>query len=328
MARLDRLAGAKPVAQMAAIIGREFSYPLLLAVASLSEAELRGALKQLGDAELIFQRGDSHRAHYTFKHALIQEAAYQSLLKASRRVHHRRVAEAMERQFPETVETQPELLAYHCTEAGLAVPAIVYWRKAGQRAAKRAAIIEAIDHLHRGLTLLKTLPDRAAYVEEELAPPASAWSGPDGDREQERARCIGSLWSRAPTRARRRQGSGIVRDCLGIMVDREHPWKPGSRAQLYCGAIQHCAESKTIRVTCFRRITAPGQRIRRSATSRPRMSTSRRASRSIAKRGTAITLFSTAATTPRFAATSGMRSCCRFSANPTARWSSLTLDWH
>ena len=168
MARLDRLAGAKPVAQMAAIIGREFSYPLLLTVASLSEAELRGALKQLVDAELIFQRGDSHSAHYTFKHALIQEAAYQSLLKASRRVHHRRVAEAVERQFPETVETQPELLAYHCTEAGLAEPAIAYWRMAGQRAAKRAANLEAINHLQRGLTLLETLPDRTKHAEEEL----------------------------------------------------------------------------------------------------------------------------------------------------------------
>ncbi|HKN30795.1 MAG TPA: adenylate/guanylate cyclase domain-containing protein [Roseiarcus sp.] len=168
MARLDRLAGAKEVAQTAAIIGREFSYELLRAVTSRSERELRWALRQLVDSELIFQRGSPPSAHYTFKHALIQDAAYQSLLRASRRVQHKRVAETLEKQFPETVETQPELLAYHYTEAGLAEAAILYWRKAGQRAAKRAANIEAIDHFRRGLSLLEKLPDRAAHADEEL----------------------------------------------------------------------------------------------------------------------------------------------------------------
>ena len=168
MARLDRLSGAKQVAQMAAVIGREFSYELLLAVTSISEDELRGALRRLVEAELIFQRGNPPQARYTFKHALVQDVAYNSLLRANRRVQHRRVADALEQQLPGTVERQPEILAYHYTEAGLAEPAIAYWREAGQRAAKRAANIEAIDHLRRGLGLLEVLPDREAHASEEL----------------------------------------------------------------------------------------------------------------------------------------------------------------
>ena len=169
MARLDRLSDAKQVAQMAAVIGREFSYELLLAVTSISEDELRGALRRLVESELIFQRGDPPQARYTFKHALVQDVAYNSLLRANRRVQHRRVADALEQQLPGTVERQPEILAYHYTEAGLAEPAIAYWREAGQRAAKRAANIEAIDHLRRGLGLLEVLPERAAHANEELS---------------------------------------------------------------------------------------------------------------------------------------------------------------
>jgi predicted ATPase len=168
MARLDRLSGAKLVAQTAAIIGREFSYELLRAVTSISEDELRGALRRLAESELIFQRGDPPQARYTFKHALVQDAAYHSLLKANRSMQHRRVAEALEKQFPETAEKQPEVLAYHYTEAGLVEPAITYWRIAGQRAARRAANMEAIDHLRRGLAMLEVLPDRAMHADEEL----------------------------------------------------------------------------------------------------------------------------------------------------------------
>jgi predicted ATPase len=169
MARLDRLSDAKLVAQTAAIIGREFSYELLRAVTSISEDELRGALGRLAASELIFQRGDPPQARYTFKHALVQDAAYHSLLKANRSIQHRRVAEALEKQFPETAEKQPEVLAYHYTEAGLVEPAITYWRIAGQRAARRAANMEAIDHLRRGLAMLEVLPDRATtHADEEL----------------------------------------------------------------------------------------------------------------------------------------------------------------
>jgi class 3 adenylate cyclase/predicted ATPase len=168
MARLDRLSGSKQVAQTAAIIGREFSYELLRAVISISEDELRSGLRRLAESELIFQRGDPPQVRYAFKHALVQDAAYHSLLRANRSVQHRRVAEALEKQFPETAEKQPELLAYHYTEAGLVGPAITYWRKAGQRAARRAANVEAVDHLRRGLALLEALPGRARFADEEL----------------------------------------------------------------------------------------------------------------------------------------------------------------
>jgi tetratricopeptide (TPR) repeat protein len=168
MAWLDRLSGAKQVAQTAAIIGREFSYELLRAVTSVCEDELGSALRRLAESELIFQRGDPPQARYTFKQALIRDAAYHSLLRANRRVQHRRVAEALEKLFPETAETQPELLAYHYTEAAFAKRAITYWRTAGQQSARRAANIEAIEHFRRGLAMLEALPDRAAHANEEL----------------------------------------------------------------------------------------------------------------------------------------------------------------
>jgi class 3 adenylate cyclase len=168
MARLDRLNETKRVAQLAAIIGREFSYELLRAVTPLSEDQLRRALRQLAYSELIFQRGDPPRARYLFKHSLIQDAAYQSLLKAERRVQHRRVAETLAQQFPETAETQSELIAHHYTEAGIAELAIVYWRRAGERAVTRAANVEAISHLRRGLELLEAASTRSSMAEEEL----------------------------------------------------------------------------------------------------------------------------------------------------------------
>jgi class 3 adenylate cyclase/predicted ATPase len=168
MARLDRLNEAKRVAQLAAIIGREFPYELLRAVSPFSEDQLRWALRQLANSELIFQRGDPPRARYVFKHALIQDAAYQSLLKSQRRVQHKRVAETLLQQFPETAETQPELIAHHYTEAGIAELAIAFWRRAGERAVTRAANVEAVSHLRRGLELLEVLPTRSSQVEEEL----------------------------------------------------------------------------------------------------------------------------------------------------------------
>jgi class 3 adenylate cyclase/predicted ATPase len=168
MARLDRLNAAKRVAQLAAIIGREFSYELLQAVAPVSEDELRRALRQLVEAGLIFQRGDAPRARYMFKHALIQDAAYQSLLRAQRREQHRRIAEILEQRYPETAETRPELIAHHYTEAGLAEASIIYWRRAGERAVKQAANLEAVNHLRRGLKLLDASPTRGTQAEEEL----------------------------------------------------------------------------------------------------------------------------------------------------------------
>jgi len=168
MARLDRLASVRLVAQTGAAIGREFSYGLLRAVSRLPDDELQSALARLVASELVFQRGTPPDAVYTFKHALVQDAAHGSLLRGTRQQLHAQIAEALETHSPETAEAQPELLAQHYTEADLAESAIGYWRQAGERAAKRAANIEAIDHLRRGLALLEALPDRAAHAEEEL----------------------------------------------------------------------------------------------------------------------------------------------------------------
>jgi predicted ATPase len=159
MARLDRLAGGKDVAQLGAVLGREFAYEILRAVAPLKEAPLQRALAQLVDAELLYQRGVPPQATYLFRHALIQEAAYQSLLKSTRRQYHRRIAQTLAERFPKMVETEPELLAHHYTEAGLGGPAVAYWLQAGQRAIQRSANLEAISHLTKGLEVLKTLPD-------------------------------------------------------------------------------------------------------------------------------------------------------------------------
>jgi class 3 adenylate cyclase/predicted ATPase len=159
MARLDRLMTAKVIAQLGATIGRTFSYEFLHAVSSVDEEILQRELRRLVEAELLYQRGLPPQATYTFKHALIRDAAYESLLKSTRQQYHQRIAPTLEERFPETVETQPELLAHHYTEAGLHEQAIGYWHKAGQRAIERSANAEAIVHLRQGLKLLQTLPE-------------------------------------------------------------------------------------------------------------------------------------------------------------------------
>jgi class 3 adenylate cyclase/predicted ATPase len=168
MARLDQLAAAKTVAQLGATPGREFSYELLRAVAPIDELELWRGLVQLVRAELLYQRGALPQATYLFKHALIQEAAYQSLLRSTRQQYHQRIAQVLVAQFPETTATQPELLARHYTEAGLAEQAIGYWQKAGQHANARSAHVEAISHLTQGLALLATLPETPIRSQQEL----------------------------------------------------------------------------------------------------------------------------------------------------------------
>jgi predicted ATPase len=134
MARLDRMSTAKEVAQLGATIGREFSYDLLHAVSPLDEVNLQQALAKLVEAELLYQRGTVPQARYLFKHALIQDVAYQSLLKSTRQQYHRQIAQALGDRFPEIKDTQPELLAQHYTEAGLLEQALPYWQQAGERA--------------------------------------------------------------------------------------------------------------------------------------------------------------------------------------------------
>jgi predicted ATPase len=168
MARLDRLGTAKEVAQLGAILGREFTYELLKTVSPLDEMTLQRGLTRLVEAEFLYQTSLPPQAKYLFKHALIQEAAYQSSLKSKRQQYHQKIAQILEEQFPETVETEPELLAHHYTEAGLVKQAIPYWQRAGQRARQRSANMEAIRHLTKGLELLKTLPDTPERTQQEL----------------------------------------------------------------------------------------------------------------------------------------------------------------
>ena len=168
MARLDRLITVKAVAQLGATIGRTFAYALLQAVAPMDEATLQQGLRQLLEAELVYQQGVPLQATYTFKHALIQDAAYQSLLRSTRQQYHQRIAQIMEAQFPEMVATQPELVAHHYTEAGLTAQAIPYWQRAGQHASDRSAYAEAVAHLTRGLEVLATLPDTPEHVQQGL----------------------------------------------------------------------------------------------------------------------------------------------------------------
>ena len=159
MARLDRLAGAKEVAQIGAVIGREFGYELLAAVSPLGEGELREALDQLVASELVFVRGAPPTATYTFKHALVQDAAYASLLKSRRQQLHASIARELEGRWPEVRESRPELLAHHFAEAGLPDKAAAYGLEAGRAAFRRSAVTEAVVHLRRALGLLTRVPE-------------------------------------------------------------------------------------------------------------------------------------------------------------------------
>src|SRR6266478_2369071 len=168
MARLDRLAAVKALAQLGATLGREFSYELLRAVAPWDEEIVQRGLHPLVAAEFLYQRGVPPQATYTFKHALIQDVAYQSLLRSTRQQYHQRIAQALEAQFPEIVETQPELVAQHYTTAGCHEQAILYWLRAGQQASERSANVEAISHCTTGIELLQTLPETPEHTQQAL----------------------------------------------------------------------------------------------------------------------------------------------------------------
>jgi class 3 adenylate cyclase/predicted ATPase len=168
LARLDRLAPAREIAQIGAALGRQFSHELISAVAPMPQEQLDDSLLQLVGTELILQRGTPPDAEYTFKHALVQDAAYSTLLRSRRQQLHARIADTLERQFPEVVETQPELLARHCAEAGLVQKAVDYRLRSGKRAFARGAMAEAEGELRKGFDLLSSLPEDAARQEQEL----------------------------------------------------------------------------------------------------------------------------------------------------------------
>ncbi len=169
MARLDRLSAAKEVAQRASVLGREFSYPLLAAVVGLEEAALRHGLARLDEAEILFVRGEPPQSSYTFKHALVQEAAYESLLKRTRRQLHGRVVEVLLAQFPERAAAEPEAMARHAELAGQTDEAITYYQRAGEQAQARSAHGEAIAQFRKAIALLATQPEGAQRDTHEVA---------------------------------------------------------------------------------------------------------------------------------------------------------------
>jgi predicted ATPase/class 3 adenylate cyclase len=199
IARLDRLGAAKEIALTASVIGREFSYELLEAISSVSSATLVDGLEQLVRSDLLGQQGAPPQSRYTFKHALIRDAAFQSILNARKRELHQRIAEVLESRFPEVAETEPELLAHHYTEANVADRALAYWRQAAERAATRLAFVEALGHVDRAMKLVAALPEGAEREEWELAflvieGPArmalEAWDSPRAKLLYEKARAV------------------------------------------------------------------------------------------------------------------------------------------
>ena len=168
MARLDRLGPAKEIAQIGAAIGREFSHALLAAVAHKPEAELGSALDRLIQSGLLFRQGVPPHASYLFKHALVQDAAYGTLLREPRRALHSRIVQTLEDRFPDIAENQPQLLARHCTEAGQIEKAAALWSKAGQRSLERSALIEAAEQIARALGQIAVLPSTPALRREEI----------------------------------------------------------------------------------------------------------------------------------------------------------------
>ncbi len=168
MARLDRLAAVREIVQLAAAIGREFSYEMIRAVADRDDRLLRRGLDQLVEAEILYKHGAIQNVTYSFKHALIQDAAYASMLKSTRQRHHLRIARVLEERFPEIADPRPEIVAQHYTEAGLAERAVVYWLSAARRTLERSANLEAIGHVERGLAQVESFTSSGPKARFEL----------------------------------------------------------------------------------------------------------------------------------------------------------------
>jgi predicted ATPase len=246
MARLDRLAPVREIAQIGAAIGREFSYSLMRALVGRDESALKHALAQLEQAELVFRRGEPPEAVYSFKHALVRDAAYESLLKTRRHQLHGQIARTLEERFPEVVATEPEIVARHFTEAGLVEPAIDYWLKAGNLALSRSANAEAVKHLRQGIELTQSLAASPERVRKELnfylalGPAVAATEGdaaPETLRVFSHARDLlgggGTLTEQMTVlwgaylahsmRAEHPAALEVARQCLALAAHHEHP---------------------------------------------------------------------------------------------------------
>jgi tetratricopeptide (TPR) repeat protein/ABC-type transport system involved in cytochrome c biogenesis ATPase subunit len=246
MARLDRLVLVREIAQIGAAIGREFSYSLVHALVGRNESALKQALAQLEQAELVFRRGEPPEAVYSFKHALVRDAAYESLLKSRRHQLHGQIARALAERFPDVVASEPEIVAHHFTEAGLVDPAIEYWLKAGNLALSRSANVEAVKHLRQGIELAQSQALSAKRVRKELdfylalGPAMAATEGyatPETLRVFSHAReLLGAggtpteqmtvLWGTYLAHAMRAEhiaARDVARQCLALAADHEHP---------------------------------------------------------------------------------------------------------
>jgi predicted ATPase len=246
MARLDCLATVKGLAQLGATLGREFAYDLLQAVDPWDEDTLHRGLHQLVAAEVLYQQGLPPQATDRFKQALIQDAAYQSLLRSTRQQHHQRIAQVLERRFPEMAETLPALLAHHYTQAGCHTQAIAYWQRGGQRAIERYAYVEAVTHLTKALQLLKTLPETPERIEQELGltlalgtslTVTKGWAAADVERAYARAhelcrqmgegpqffQALFGLYSFTNVRGRYQEARGWGEQLLALATRRQDP---------------------------------------------------------------------------------------------------------
>jgi class 3 adenylate cyclase/predicted ATPase len=246
IARLDRLGAAKDVALTASIIGREFSYELLDAVAQVSQATLLEGLEQLVRSDLLGQRGAPPQSRYSFKHALIRDAAFQSVLNARKRELHERIAEILASRFPEVAETEPELLAHHYTEADLVDRALAYWRQAAERAATRLAYIEALGHVDRAMKLVAALPASPERDEWQLiflvieGPSRMAldgWDSPPAKLLYEKARAtaerlarpaevfrsVWGLWMGAHSSGQHARAHELLQEIFGLLAQTKEP---------------------------------------------------------------------------------------------------------
>ena len=306
LARLDRLGAAKEVAQVGAVIGRAFPFALLPAACGLQGNALVGALEQLQAAGLVFSRGQGPEATYTFKHALVQDAAYSTLLRSRRQQLHAAIAQAIERDFPQRAAVEPELLAHHYEEAGSTEPALRYWLRAGERSIERSANREAIAQLGRGLELIRSLE-----------------ASPERDRLEFALRMplgiaqIGVLGHGGTQVADTYQRARELSDALGdvprmfaatfnLWMNRQtrHELTAARLHRRSCSA-SHGAPAK--RITCFRRTMRRGRRIASSACSRRQRAMWTRACGSTTSSGTVRTRCASVDTTLGSAGTRGAR---------------------
>jgi class 3 adenylate cyclase/tetratricopeptide (TPR) repeat protein len=246
MARLDRLVSVKEIAQIGAAIGREFSYSLIRAVIARDEIPLKHALTELEQAELVYRHGEPPEAVYSFKHSLVRDVAYESLLKSRRQQLHGQIARTLEERFPDVVMSEPEIVARHFTEAGIIDLAINYWIKAGNLALSRSANAEAVKHLRRGIELTQDLAQSPERVRKELdlyLALGPAVAATEGDAAHETSRVFSRardllgdagtlkeqmtiLWGTYLAHSMRAENTAaidVARQCLALAADHEHP---------------------------------------------------------------------------------------------------------